>query len=114
MPATTGEATAPTGTAGIGPGGTPGAAAPPGHSGSQFTAPGRNWPWPSAMKSDAAAPTFWNQLNGVAMVAPVVGCAGQAAPDTADDDVPDPVSPPSRLDNDVEPVAVWLAASVSR
>src|ERR1700739_1026172 len=100
----------------MGPGGTPGASAPPGHSGSQFTAPGRNWPWPSAMKSDAAAPTFWNHVNGVAMVAPVEDdtCAGAAvAPDSAGGDVPDPVRAPSRPDNDVEPVAVWLAASVS-
>ncbi|GLB81311.1 hypothetical protein SRL2020226_28920 [Mycobacterium kiyosense] len=27
--------------------------------GFQLTEPGRNCPWPSAMKSDAAAPTFW-------------------------------------------------------
>ncbi len=67
------------------------------------------------MKSDEAAPTFWNQLNGVPIAAPVVGSAAAvvAAPDTADDEVPDPVRPPSRPDNDVEPVEVWLAASVS-
>ena len=108
---------APAATAGpIGAVGMNGAPAAAGHSGSQFTAPGRNWPWPSAMKSDAAAPTFWNHVNGVAMVAPVDDdtCAGfTAAPERPDEDVPDPVSPPSRPDNDVEPVAVWLAASVS-
>src|SRR6201999_3918404 len=113
-----GPATAPAATAGpIGAVGMNGAPAAAGHSGSQFTAPGRDWPWASAMKSGAAAPSFRNHVNGVAMVAPVDDdpCAGfTAAPDIADDEVPDPVSPLSRLDNDVEPVAVWLAASVSR
>src|SRR6201995_490305 len=112
----TGGATAPGEGAGSGTGGTPGAPAAAGVRGFQFTASGRNWPWPSAMKSDAAAPKFWNHVNGVAMVAPVDDdtCAGfTAAPENAGEDVPDPVSPPSRPDNDVEPVAVWLAASVS-
>lgn len=72
------------------------------------------------MKSDAAAPKFWPQSSGVPSVEPAEvytrespdskfrieesegGSAAVVAADAA-----------ARPDNDVEPVADWLAASVS-
>src|SRR5947209_12314758 len=59
-PASTGDPGAPVAAdVAAGPVGMNGASSAPGPCGSQLTAPGRNWPWPRAMKSDAAAPVFW-------------------------------------------------------
>src|SRR5947209_11782709 len=91
-PASTGDPTPLVAAVAAGAVGMNGADSAPGAVGSQLTAPGRNCPWPRAMKSDAAAPVFWTQLNGVPKVAndeprPPPPCAGVAALSAPDDDV---------------------------
>ena len=56
------------------------------------------------------APVEVEKAGGSAAAAPVVELS---IPESPDEDVPDPVSPPRIPDNDVELVAAWLADSVA-